>query len=325
MGGILLDTPERKRRAAAAFVELGFYLILLGDERIPLSNCGQCPPGDHRIKECPHPPSTCHGYQAGTNDLGHFLELMRRYPRANIGIVTEMSNLVTVDIDVHSDKPKPEAYANVPGINNGWDVYASVLERYKQPWPSTCLDVKTRNEGGHHTWRVPPGTRIKTTASVFGWSVDIKSSRSYIPAPGTVVKDGCYKRLGDVTDPGMAPEWLMHHLKITGHFPEPPKPRAPIRPVSLNPGSDPRAQGWLQEIADGLKNAESGAGHDALLVATCQAAKLVLKGYVTEDDARTAVYDAGVNRPRDAAGQRGYNGEFSAAWRTALTEVGGAR
>jgi Bifunctional DNA primase/polymerase, N-terminal len=333
----ILDTPERKRRAAKAFIkDLGFHLILINEDRTTFANCAQCSDKKDNeqyvphsgVEDCPHPAAICHGYKAGTNDLDHFLELLARRPYAGLGVVNGMSGLVTVDVDTnHKNKPKPAVYANIPGVNDGWDVFASILERYRAlKWPDTCLEVRTRNGGGHFTWRVPAGMQITSSSDGrFGWLIDVRGSKGYIPAPGTPVKGGCYQRVSERMNPGPAPEWLMHHLKVTRHFPEPPRQRAPIKPVRLGPHADSRAQGWLQEIADGLSNAPEGTGHAALVVTTCQAAKLVTKGYVTEDDARSALYDAGANRPRDAAGQRGYNSEFNAAWRSALVQVGGAR
>lgn len=334
MNGVLLNTIERKRRAAAAFInDLGFHLILINEDRTPFANCAQCSNREgneryvphHGVKDCPHPASTCHGWQAGTNDLDQFLELLNRRPYAGIGIVNKLSNLVTVDCDTnHKGKAMPEAYQNISGIEDGEGVFVLIYRRYKVSWPTGCLETRTRNGGMHRTWRVPPGMWIKNSSDgSFGWLVDIKGSDCYVPAPGTVTKSGVYQRHSDLTNPEMAPEWLLHHLKITGHFPEPRRLRAPIKPVRLGPGSDGRAQGWVQEIADGLKAAPEGTGHDALLVATCQAAKLVLKGYITEDDARSAVYDAGSSRPRSGVSQRAYDSEFTAAWRSALTKAGG--
>lgn len=323
MSTVLTD-PARKRRAAAAFIELGFHLILIDDRRTPLQNCGQCRDG-HSIKTCPHAPSTCHGWQAGSNDLDHVLELMRRHPKANLGIVNGMSGLVTVDIDTnHKGKPKPEAWKQ-PGINDGWDVFATILERYHAlKWPDTCLEVRTRNGGGHLTWRVPAGTQIKNSSDgSFGWLVDIRGSKGYVPAPGTPVKDGCYQRISDVMDPGPAPEWLLHHLKITGHFPEPPRP---FKPRAARPEGD-REFGYrqLDKYSDELATVAEGTGHDALCRLTVAAAHLVAEGLVSETDARDALYDAGANRPRSGVSQRAYDSEFNAAWRSALTKAGGTR
>lgn len=322
----LLNTPARKQRAAKAFIkDLGFHLILINEySRKPLPNCAQCPPLTHSIQDCPHPPSTCHGWQAGTNDLDHFLELMRRHPNACIGIVNAMSGLVTVDVDTNrKGKPLPEEYKNIEGIPenaDGWDSFGLVLNRYRQPWPIEPLWTRTRNDGGHFTWRLPAGQWIKSDAGRFGWLIDIKASKAYVPAPGTVVKGGCYQRMGDVMDPGPAPEWLLHHLKITGHFPEPPKPFKPREP-RLN-----RDRGWgydqLDKYAHEYATAVQGTGHDAMLRLTTATAHLVAEGLVSETDAYSELYDAGVNRPRDAQGQRAFESEFRTAWRSALTKVG---
>jgi hypothetical protein len=322
--GTLLDTPEKKRRAAAVFIEqLDFALILIGPTRKPLANCGQCQDG-HDFKNCPHPPSTCHGWAAGTKDLNHFLEMMRRHPQANIGVVNGLSDLVTVDVDTNRDgKPLPEEYKNIEGIPadaDGWDTFGLVLNRYRQPWPAEPLWVRTRNGGGHFTWRLPKGQWIKSDAGRFGWLVDVKASKAYTPAPGTVVKGGCYERLGDVMDPGPAPEWLLHHLEKTGHFPQPPRPFVPRQPRT------DRNRSWgydqLEKYANEYATVPGQTGHDAMLRLTTAAAHLVAEGLVSETDARNELYDAGVNRPRDAAGQRAFESEFKTAWQSALIKAG---
>lgn len=332
--GVILDTLERKRRAAAAFIDLGFALILIDDDRKPFANCVRCRNKEgntqyvpHRgVADCPHPIGTCHGYQAGSKDLSHVLTLLERRPYANLGIVNGMSGLVTVDIDTnHKGKPKPEAYQNVPGINGGWDVFATILERYRAlEWPDTCLEVRTRNGGGHLTWRVPADLRIKNSSDgSFGWLIDIRGSDGYVPAPGTPVKDGCYERMSDVTNPGPAPEWLLHHLKVTGHFPEPPRPFVPRQARADRDRSWGYAQ--LDKFADELSTAAEGTGHDALCRLTTAAAYLVAEGLVSEIDARDALYEAGANRPRSGVSQRAYESEFTTAWRTALAKAGGMR
>jgi hypothetical protein len=326
--GTLLDTPEKKRRAAAFFIEqLNFALILLGDNRQPLGNCGQCPAGEHKIQDCPHAPSVCHGWQAGTKDLGHFLGLMRRFPNANIGVVNALSDLVTVDVDTNRNgKPMPELYKSIegiPGDADGWETFSLVLNRYRQPWPIEPLWTRTRNGGAHFTWRLPAGQWIKSDAGRFGWLVDVKASKAYVPAPGTVVKGGCYERMGTVMDPGPAPEWLLHHLKVTGHFPEPPKPYKPREPRADRDRS--WGYGQLDKYAQEYATAAQQTGHDAMLRLTTAAAHLVAEGLVSETDAYNDLYDAGVNRPRDAAGQRAFESEFKTAWRSALVKAGGTR
>ena len=323
---VILDTLARKRRAAEAFVDLGFALCLIGPTRVPLRGCAQCPSGHHAFKDCPHPPSTCHGWAAGSNDLDHVLRLLDHNPDANLGIVNSMSGLVTVDIDTNKHgKPKPDAYRGIENIHDGWDVFGTILERYHSlRWPDACLEVSTPSGGGHMTWRLPPGVQVKTTSDgSFGWLIDIRANGSYTPAPGTPVKNGCYRRVSEVANPGLAPEWLLHHLKVTKHFPEPPRP---VQPRTPRPD---RNRDWgyerLDRVADQYATAPQGTGHAALLTATTAAAHLVAEGLVSETDARNELYNAGANRPRDSQGQRDFEAEFPTAWRTALSNAGGAQ
>ena len=43
---------------------------------------------------------------------------------------------------------------------------------------------------------------------------------------------------------------------------------------------------------------------------------------MSEADARNALYDAGVSRPRSGVSQREYDAEFNTAWHSALTKAG---
>lgn len=319
--GIALDSLERKRRAAGAFIALGWPLVLLGPARIPLRNCPLCDEESGRyvphtgVSDCPHPLDVCHGYKAGSRDPGHVIALLERHPSANLGLVNGLADFVTVDLDTNKrNAAVPDAYRQMPGLNDGWDVFAYILERYGAPWPRDALVVATPSGGCHLTYRLAPGTVITSSAGRFGWLIDIKAAGSYIPAPGTVVRTGVYRRCGEVTDPGPAPDWLMHHLKVTGHVPEPPRPRRPFR-FQARPGRDRVGQERLGRIADQLATAPPQTGHAALCTATIAAAHLVADGLVEEYDAADTVFEAGRARGRTES-------EIRDAWRTALAKTG---
>jgi hypothetical protein len=323
-------TPDqqRRRRAAHAFIERGWHTLLLGPTRKPFRNCPACRPDDHGapnpdyqphagVIDCPHPLDICHGYQAASLDEDHVLELLDRHPDANLGVSTGPSRLVIVDVDANRrGEPVPEKFRDTVGINDGWDVFALALERYKAAWPDTLL-VGTPSGGAHLWFRLPDGVTVLSKSGAFGWLVDVKASRAYITAPGTRTTAGEYRRFGDVMDPIPAPDWLMHHLRVTGHFPAPrPKPKPRI--IRTRTDRDGAGQERLDRIAATLESAPSGTGHGALCTATTAAAHLVADELVAEHEARDVIADAGRNRNRTEA-------EIAHAWRSALSKVGCGR
>lgn len=328
MSTVLADS-DRKRRAAAAFIVRGWHVCLIGPTRLPLRNCEQCRNEPDNpdyvphfgVEDCPHALDVCHGYKSATADLDHVMRMLERNPEANLGVATGASNLVVIDVDVNKKAlPVPERYAGLAGVNGGDDVFCYVLERYGVSFPPDTLTVSTRSGGWHFWWQLPPGVTVKSTNDgSFGWLVDVRSSGAYVPAPGTVVHGGgVYRRLGKRMDPAPAPEWLLHHLKVTGHMPAPPKPRRPFR-FQPRPDGDRHGQERLGRLADQLASAPEHTGHAALVAATYSAAHLVADGLVGEADAEAAMYQAGQSRGRA-------DSEIRTAWTTALAKAGtGAR
>lgn len=328
MSTVLADLT-RKQRAATAFTARGWHVCLIGPTRLPLRNCEQCrdePDNPAYVPhsgtdDCPHALDTCHGYKAATTNLDHVMRMLDRNPEANLGIATGASNLVVIDLDLNKKAlPVPEKYAHLDGVSGGDDVFCYVLERYGIPFPPDTLIVETRSGGWHLWWQLPPDARVKSTNDgSFGWLIDVRSSGAYVPAPGTVVRGGgTYRRVSERMDPAPAPPWLMHHLRVTGHLPEPPKPRKPYR-FQPRPDGDRIGQERLGRLADQLGAAPEHTGHAALVAATYSAAHLVADGLVGEDDAEAAMYQAGRARGRA-------DSEIRTAWTTALAKAGtGAR
>jgi len=315
----------RKQRATGWFTARDCALILIGPTRLPLRNCEQCDPKAEEyephqgVADCPHELDVCHGWQAGSKNPDHIARLLERFPAANLGVVPAMSGLVVIDLDANKkDAPVPEQYRAAGGITDGWDVFAAVLMRYAAPWPCDTLTVGTPSGGLHLWWKVKPDLTVtSTSAGQFGWLVDVRAAGSYVPAPGTKVRGGEYRRHGDVVEPADAPGWLLHHLKATGHMPQAAKPRPAFR-------HRPRADGGqvgqerLGRIADQLVSAPAHTGHAALCTATTAAAHLVADGLVPEDEAASVILDAGLSRNRAER-------EIRDAWRTALNKIGRGR
>lgn len=316
-----MDETERRRRAGHAFIERAWPVLpLVPGESRPMA-CRQCNPkspeyvGDHGFEDCPHEPDYCHSYKSATLDHGRFDSWLDRSPNANLGIATEAARLVVIDCDTaagHKPITAPEFVE--AGATDGEDVFGLAIARYKQPWPKT-LTVTTPSGGAHYYFRIPAGLTIRTRTAQFGPLVDVKSAAAYIVAPTSRKPAGEYRRCGGPNgpfDPAPAPAWLLHHLRVTGHMPEPARPR-PSRPRMPAPDGD-RGVKRLDAIAYRLETTTSGR-HDALRDATWAAAHLVAEGLVAEDHAYAVIRDAALVAEREER-------KINDAWRSALRKTG---
>jgi hypothetical protein len=267
-------------------------------------------------EDCPHPPDYCHSWKAATLDHDRLESWLRRFPNANLGIATGAAGLVVVDCDTNAHGKIEDPAWHIEGVNDGLDVFAHALQRYKRGWPGDTLNIDTPRRGVHIYWRIPKGMIIRSLAGAFGPLVDVKSASAFIVAPTSTKPEGEYVRWKGTPDPAPAPAWLLHHLRATGHMPD-PKPRRTYKPRPSGPddGSGLRA---LDEIAHKLATAAEGSRHMQLCTATTAAAHLVVDGRVTEDQAAEAIRDAGYTAERDSR-------EIDDAWRTALSKAGASR
>jgi hypothetical protein len=318
-----LNTRDLPRlRAALAFASMGWPVLGLSPgTNIPLKGCNLCYRDSpdyvphHGVDECPHSPDYCHGFHSATLDPDRIHSLWARFPDANVGISTGPAHLVVVDCDTNKDGKEPKAPYNLPGVVDGSDVFAMALEKYKVRFPGDTLFVATPRGGWHFYWELPPDLVVNKSEGKFGWLIDVRSTGSYITAPTSVRPDGVYKRLGDVLQPKPAPDWLLHHLRGTGHMPEPRKPF----PVQRNRRFQDRPIGQrgksLQDLATELEGATEGERHTVLCRVTTAAAYLVERGQCTQSDMESEMYAAG-----RVAGRS--DGEIRDAVQTAFTYVG---
>lgn len=315
-----MDETERRRRAGHAYIERGWPVLPLAPGTSRPMACPLCRPGspryvgDHTYDSCPHEPDYCHGYRCATLDHARLDAWLDRFPNVNLGIATEAARLVVIDCDTPAGHgPITDPAFVEAGATTGEDVLALALARYRQPWPNT-LTVTTPSGGVHYYWTLPPGLTIKSLNGRFGPLVDVKSAGAYIVAPTSRKPAGVYRRCSDTLDPAPAPPWLLHHLRATGHMPEPPRPRRPNQPRRSAPSGD-RGTATLAEIARRLEHAPAGTRHAALCTATIAAAHLVAERHVTENRAHAIIRDAALAAERAER-------EFTDAWRSALQKIG---
>lgn len=319
-----MKPSERSRRAAHAFIERKWPVLALipGTSR-PMS-CDLCNSRSpryvphHGIDDCPHAPDYCHSFHAATLDHAKVESWFDRFPNANVGVSTGPAGLVVVDCDTagHGHGEITDAAYQMEGVNDGLDVFALALTKYKQRFPDDTMIVDSPSGGLHLWWTLPENVTIRSRNGFFGPLVDVKSTGGYIVAPTSSKPAGEYKRWSGAVEPAPAPPWLLHHLKLTGHYPPPPQPQRHYR----HRGGADSAEGLraLDAIADKLARAEEGTRHAQLCTATTAAAHLVADGRVTEDQALDVIRDAGYAAERDGR-------EIDDAWRTALAKTGSRR
>lgn len=290
---------ERRHRAIHAFIDRGCPVSALAPgSKKPFRSCPQCDVESeeyvrHRgVDDCPHPPDLCHGFHAATLDHDRAQSWIDRHPNLNFAISTGPARLVVIDLDRNKDQADiPAPYNTVPGIRDGFDVFALALERYNAPYPNGTLHVATPSGGLHLWFALPPGVVVNKSEGEFGWLVDVRAAGSYIVGPTSATKAGEYRRTGDATAPMTAPDWLLHHLDGTGHTPKPPAPRRlPARRIVAAGSNRGRT---LQDLADELAAAPESTRHATLVRVTAAAAYMVLRGQCTEHDMRDELHAAG--------------------------------
>lgn len=137
-------------------------------------------------------PITPNGFKDASNDLEVIENWIRRYPNSNIGIATEVSNLIVVDCDASKGEAPPTPW-NQPGIKEGVDVFLTAIEESGHQFDFNTFTVSTPNNGWHYYFQ-DQGAPIQSGANVSGlWRVDIRSKGGYIVAPGSCLASGSYE------------------------------------------------------------------------------------------------------------------------------------
>jgi hypothetical protein len=208
----------------------------------------------------------------------------------NVAIATGPSGLLVVDLDVpkDDDKPRPDAW-NLPGINDGVDVFAAVCEQAGHPVPWDTFTVRTPSGGTHLYFTAPHGIQLRNTGGDrgrgLGWKVDTRAWGGHVVAPGSVVDGHAYTVEND-TDPRPLPQWLCERLT------PPPLPKVPTTPVARIHG---RHKAFLQAALDGetkrVTSAQSNR-NDALYHAALALGQLVAGGALTEQEVRPTLLTA---------------------------------
>lgn len=209
-------------------------------------------------------------------------------PRHNIGVAPGPSGLVVLDLDM----PKPDTVLpeewRIPGVNEGADVLAVLVERQGSGWPHT-FTTRTPTGGMHLYFRAIEGREIRNSAGKIGPLIDVRGAGGYVVGPGSVTSAGTYEVLID-TDPIPLPGWL-------ADLADPPKPDRPISPLPrTTPPGVPRDR--LRGLLDTVISAPAKQGNQVLHWAACRAAEMVAAGEIDEHTAEEGLYLAAVERGR---------------------------
>jgi len=217
----------------------------------------------------------------------------------NVAIATGPSELLVVDLDVPKadDKPRPDAW-NLPGVNEGLDVFVSVCEQAGQPVPWDTFTVRTPSGGTHLYFTAPAGVQLRNTGGDrgrgLGWKVDTRAWGGHVVAAGSVVDGRPYVVVHDRA-PQTLPQWLCERLQ------PPPLPKAPAVPVARIRN---RRGAFLDAAVRGEVERVTSAQSErnwALYYAAVALGQLVEGGALSEQDVRAELLAAAAGHIADGA------------------------
>ena len=209
----------------------------------------------------------------------------------NIGVACLRSRLVVIDLDTLAHGGELPEEWRMPGINDGADVFAYLLEKHGEGWPATFI-ARTASGGLHVYYRAIAGRPIPNSAGKVGPMIDVRGDGNsdgtpgggYVLGVGSVVGGARYEVIDD-SDPLPLPEWL-------ADLADPPKLGSPARtPVAPPSGIRPRSR--MVGLLDTVLNAPVGQRNSVLHWASCRAAEMVREGHVERQAAFTALAQAG--------------------------------
>jgi hypothetical protein len=119
--------------------------------------------------DCKHPgkhPLYYGGYKDATRDPDQILDWWWRTPDANIGIATEQSELVVIDVDGKEGRPGPE-------------LWRKLVEEYRPEFEATTI-VDTASGTGFHVYYRAAGHHFRSRDSALGSGLDVKSLGGHV-------------------------------------------------------------------------------------------------------------------------------------------------
>lgn len=201
----------------------------------------------------------------------------------NIGIATDPSGLVVLDLDLPKGGDQPPPEWDGPGIAQGIDVLAILAERHGERLPLDTFTVTTRRGGLHLYFTAPHEVKLPNTTGTLGWLIDTRASGGYVVAPGSYVDldDGAGPyTVTNPTPPARLPDWLTRLLT-----PPPPVQHRNLDPLLKRISSHRTGyagtalHGEVQRVLD----AREGTRNAALNAAAFALGQLTAAGLLPED------------------------------------------
>lgn len=231
----------------------------------------------------------------------------------NIGVACLPSRLVVIDLDTVAHGAKLPEEWRLPGINDGADVFAHLLEQHGEGWPSTYI-ARTASGGWHVYYRAIEGRPIPNSASKVGPMIDVRGDGNadgtrgggYVLGVGSTVGGARYEVIDD-SPPLPLPGWLAD-LAAPPQPVRPPTP--PARPAVADSAGRPRSR--FVGLLDTVLNAPVGQRNAVLHWSACRAADMVREGEVDRNAAYVALAQAGESI---GLGDREVQGTISSAFR----------
>jgi hypothetical protein len=238
------------------------------------------------------------------------LEVIRRawtgrWAAHNVGIALGRSGHTVIDLDCHRELP--DEWRAMPGVRDGADVFACLLEWAGETcWPVTTW-VQTPSGGSHLYFRQPSGQEIRNSAGLLGPGIDVRGAGGYVLASGSVIGGRAYELLDD-RNPAPLPGWLARRLA-------PQPPTRTRRSASRMRGDAPaRLHGLVKHV----RGTQNGDRNDPLFWAACRLGEMIAAGQCHQADADVLVHAA------LAAGLRGGEAEARRTVASGL-RTGGSR
>ncbi|WP_431897317.1 bifunctional DNA primase/polymerase [Nonomuraea sp. bgisy101] len=230
--------------------------------------------------------------ERNTTDPDAIRDVWARQPY-NVGIATGPSRLVVIDLDTPKEGKTHPAEWDLPGINDGADVFATLCERAGQPLPLETFTVRTRRGGTHLYYTAPDGITLGNTQGArggLGWLIDTRATGGYVVGPGSFVDlddgTGTYEVM-HAAPAAPLPGWLADLLR--------PAPLPPQKPVTITMTADRRGN-YLRTAVEREVERVTGSppnGHNnALYCASVALGQLVAGGELPETDVTGWLTDA---------------------------------
>jgi hypothetical protein len=198
-------------------------------------------------------PLTRHGLKDATADPSQIQQWWRRWPAANIGIVTgPASGLLVVDLDGEKGLA---TWARLEAEHNA-------LMTLKQ---------MTGSGGLHLLLRYPEGLELGNSAGRLGDGVDTRARGGYIVVPPSVHTSGrMYAWAASGQEIAPTPPWLVALLQ--------PPPRQALPPAVRQPGDDRRQLARFHGLLDLMSAARPRQRNDKLFWCACRLRELLAEG-----------------------------------------------